>query len=456
MSYMPPNDAAVRFESLRRYGKLPRGRERRAQQLSDREIAAAILGFVSPNPTWAGHSTIVLGDLRPVGGLSGSFFGAANLEEALERLLVDKVARMSLLRLQVSGAERFENTSGSATLIYEADGERHRAFFVTKMAITLSRADAHKDFDADRLHSAFSREVSFNQEFFEEVARSVRLSRILKTVPEGDGSEYDSEEARKERYLRIGAGPDSNFLNVGVDNQVTWPREEAVVKFDRYTFVLMPKTNDTVQSIHVDLTANRLSDVEALTAIRRYLSIMAWCDDSYAIAQDGWSGNPVPVAVPRRDLAFVTTHTWCFDRKVPSAETERRALALYREARNAQQNFMVSYAVLNFYKIIEIGYHGKEKVRNWFRDHFDDLKGVRGNEEAFDRFAQICGREKPHTYIYTACRIAVAHANKDSKSDPDDSVELRRLHVAAGILHIFARYFISTELGISDSLFSGD
>jgi hypothetical protein len=33
----------------------------------------------------------------------------------------------------------------------------------------------------------------------------------------------------------------------------------------------------------------------------------------------------------------------------------RRALALYREARNAEQNYLVSYAVLNYYKIKDAG-----------------------------------------------------------------------------------------------------
>jgi hypothetical protein len=83
---------------------------------------------------------------------------------------------------------------------------------------------------------------------------------------------------------------------------------------------------------------------------------MTWCDDQFAVAQDGWSGNPVPVAVLRRNLAFTTAHDWIFDRKIPASEEVRRALALYREARNAQQNFMVSYAVLNFFKVIEVRY----------------------------------------------------------------------------------------------------
>jgi hypothetical protein len=62
------------------------------------------------------------------------------------------------------------------------------------------------------------------------------------------------------------------------------PRQEMVAKFDRYQFVLMPKTQEHVQSIHVDLAANKLSDREAQTVINRFLSIMTWCDHQFAIA----------------------------------------------------------------------------------------------------------------------------------------------------------------------------
>src|SRR3546814_14544575 len=76
---------------------------------------------------------------------------------------------------------------------------------------------------------------------------------------------------------------------------------------------------------------------EARTVINRFLSLMTWCDDQYAIAQDGWSGNPVPVAVPKRNLAFTTTYHWVFNRDIPVSEDVLRALALYREGRNAEQ-----------------------------------------------------------------------------------------------------------------------
>ena len=117
---------------------------------------------------------------------------------------------------------------------------------------------------------------------------------------------------------------------------------------------------------------------------------------------------------------------------------------------------MVSYAVLNYYKIIEIGQENpRGGVKNWFRDNFELLRQQPEFSEEFEGFAKICDGEQPHEYIYKACRIAVAHAGKDSQSDPDDANELLRLHTAADVLRIFARHFIALELGVSDIKYSG-
>jgi hypothetical protein len=66
-----------------------------------------------------------------------------------------------------------------------------------------------------------------------------------------------------------------------------------------------------------------------------------------------------------------------------------RALALYREARNAEQNFLVSYAVLNYYKIIEIKNHGPAAVKNWFRDNFAILSHDRDTDGSLNRFSAM-------------------------------------------------------------------
>ena len=465
MSGVTPTDIKERFESLRGYGKLPRGRERRNQQLTHAEIAAAVLGLVSPNPKWAGHASTILCNLRTVGGTDASFHGTATLQEVIEKILADQSVRAEVVRLTVTGAESGTSSHGSATLIHEVDGSQHRVFYVPKETVSQLHPRMEQHFDSDFRHSPLSRELSFNRRFFERIAKGIEFAKLHPAPSEGDGSEYDEEEAREARFQKLGARPGSRFLNIGVnvdvENQVTWPREETVVQFDRYKLVLMPKAktniNTNTPSIHVDLIANNVTDREARTVINRFLSIMTWCDDQFAIAQDGWSGNPVPVAVPRRDLAFTTTHDWMFDRKIPGSENARRALAVYREARNAHQNFMISYAVLNYFKIIEIGQENpRGGVKNWLRDNFDSLRKQAAHGDEFERFAKICGDEQPHEYIHKACRLAVAHAEKYSKSDPDDANELVRLHTAANVMRIFARHFIASTLGISDLMYSGE
>ena len=158
--------------------------------------------------------------------------------------------------------------------------------------------------------------------------------------------------------------------------------------------------------------------------VNRLLSFMTWCDDQYAILQEGWSGNPVPVPVPKRDLGFTTAHTWLFDRKIPVAPEARKALGIYREGRNAEQNYLISYAVLSYYKIVELKHRGRSEAREWFETNYAALKDDRTLANELARFEKARGTEKPGDYLYRACRVAVAHANAPYSSDPDDTASL--------------------------------
>jgi hypothetical protein len=192
---------------------------------------------------------------------------------------------------------------------------------------------------------------------------------------------------------------------------------------------------------------------DARTVVNRFLSLMTWYYDQFAISQPGWAGNPVPVPVPRRDLAFSTATSWVFDRKMPTDKDVQRALALYREARNAEQNYFVSYAVLNYYKILEIRH---EKTIKWIEDVFPliekEIRAPVAREFHAERGSLSIGK-----HIVAYYRTAVAHAlQRTVKSDPDHVEEIYRLHNAAEILRALARHLISTELKVSDSPWSGD
>lgn len=446
----------ARFESLRGHGRLPAGRDKRGQALTSQQIAAAVLGLVTPMPKWAGHAATVLRGFRPVGRPESAFGKTATLVEAIALLLDDKNQRTKLIRVSLSGAEGGMNSNGFASVMFEEDGRCLRTDYVPSTAYTDIQPGADGESDHEKRFAPVSRELSLNRTFFERLAREMELARLYPKPPEGDGSEYDEEEARQARNKALGVTSRSRFLNIGVENQVTWPKEETLARFDRYQLVLMPKTADHVQSIHIDLAENRLDNRSARTVINRFLSVMSWCDDNFAIAGDGWSGNPVPVAVPKPNLAFTTAFPWVFDRKIPREQEAQRAVALYREAVNAEFGGLVSYAVLNFYKIVELRHHGKETVRKWFRDNLAVLERDETAKDDLKRFYEICGQEQPHLYIHNSCRIAVSHANKHSKSDPDDAHEIVRLHIAANVMRRLARRFIEVEFKVSDSAFSGD
>ena len=157
---------------------------------------------------------------------------------------------------------------------------------------------------------------------------------------------------------------------------------------------------------------------------------------------------PVPVLTP--NLGLITAYNWVFDRKIPSSPETRKALAIYREGRNAEQNYLISYAVLSYYKIVELKHRGKSEARTWFGKNYEALKHDRTLADEIARFESARGTEKPGDYLYRACRVAVAHANKPYSSDPDDVDELKRVHVAAHILRALARRFIRDELGVSE------
>lgn len=133
----------------------------------------------------------------------------------------------------------------------------------------------------------------------------------------------------------------------------------------------------------------------------------------------------------------------------------RRALALYREALNAEHNVLISYAVLNYYKIIELTQRDRSATKNWLRDNFSHARRFERLKQSLDDFDKLRGTIEPHEYIYKSCRIAVAHAGKDSKSDPDDASELRRLHAAADYHAGTCTPLHRGEFKISDCTFDG-
>jgi hypothetical protein len=458
LSQRAPDDMPQRFESLRGYGLLPAGRTKNVTPLSHSQMVAAILAIVTAKPGYAGLAGKTLSNLRPVGGPEASFQQCATLGSAVESLLQNPIALDSLLELRVSDSEIYANAHGRSAIIYRSGDSILTAHYVHQNALSLFQSGAEKDFDPRDLISSAVTEMVFYAPFFRKIVGELTREASVPLMQAVIDPQDDDEEARKEeRIKRLGILRNSTFLNLAVDNQVTWPPLETVVQFEGYRLILMPPTREHTTSIHIDLVGQRITSENAVSLINRFLSLMTWCDDNYAILQEGWSGNPIPVPVPKQNLGFATAYHWIFDRKIPASPEARKALALYREGRNAEQNYFIGYAILSYYKIIELKFGDFEgpKVRDWIAVNYQALRADKMLTREITDFEKERGNEEPEKYLFKACRVAVAHSSIKNPSDPDELPELRRLHVAAHVLRALARRFIIDELGISECPYDG-
>lgn len=371
----------------------------------------------------------------------------------IARLIESPEARTQTLSVSLSMATTEPNMSGSAQVTWLDEGQVRTTFYVSPLAFSALAPGAELRFDPFGHAPLTGRQLSFTRPFFERLAREIDRAQSIPEPP-GDGTEYDADDADRARRRRLKIGPQATFLNLGVDTQVDWPKEEMLVSFGGHDLILMPKTAQNTQSVHIDLHRAKLSEIEAMTLINRFLSALTWCDDQFAILQDGFGGGPMPVAVPRRNLGFATTYLWILDREIPVGEEGRKALGLFREGANAAEAGLETFAVLSFYKVIELRFDESRKAIKWINEHVDSVLSDYLTSDERERFQVACEKQTAGSYIWSACRVATAHASVKHPSDVDDAEEIRRLSTAATVLRGLARHFIVDELGIAEGRFS--
>jgi len=243
------------------------------------------------------------------------------------------------------------------------------------------------------------------------------------------------------------------WLNVGVKGSAVWPTEETSVEFGGHKLVLKPATRETEQSVHINLRG--ISDVDALTLINRFLSVLSWCDDQPMENRYGWSGNPVPVAVPRESRVVGSSIAFPFYRRLEPNEKARLALALFREARTVNST---PFEFLSYFKVLNIFWKDSLVTINGQRQN-PMIEGIRAtlpklkDELAVSRLRAL-GTTEPDVpkYLYESGRCAIAHAYADPIVDPDDVYALRRLSEDLYIVKGIAEHLIEAELKVSRSI----
>ena len=234
----------------------------------------------------------------------------------------------------------------------------------------------------------------------------------------------------------------TRWMNLGVSGECGWPDSQIEVSFSTTRFILMPQTSINSASIHLETHSN--DNLDEMTTVNRFLSIVSWADKQSLQNNYGWSGNTVPCAVRKMCLArsinrdFLTRWNPLLDPK------QQLAVALYREAMSVNS---VPYQILVFFKIINILHKDGHAQKAWIKKTIPRLT------ESYlqDRLLALTNAEPDvAAYLYESCRCAVAHAFSDPLIDPDDLTHLHRLSADLEVVQALAEYFIKYELNVPD------
>lgn len=242
-----------------------------------------------------------------------------------------------------------------------------------------------------------------------------------------------------------------NWSNHGISGEINWPRSEVTFRFGAYKLIALPATDVHQASLHVELEQNNIDSIQAMSIMSQILSLASWLDDAYAILHDGFAGSTQPVPVKRRNLNRPSSFLggWVMRRKPVADLKARRALALYREARTQEAVGSVPYAVLGFYKIINVPYSSPADQIDWIDRNVSSIHDDWA-KECVKKISLSANGRTLGQYIYGCCRCAVAHSYSERESiDPDDLVQTRQLSLSLPIIKELSRKLMITELAIS-------
>jgi hypothetical protein len=246
----------------------------------------------------------------------------------------------------------------------------------------------------------------------------------------------------------------SVFLNHPVSTAVEWPRAESKVSFGAWEIVVFPPSPEHDASLHIDLTRSRLTGAGGMSVLNQLLSIASWLDDQYAVLLPGWSGNPVPCRPSRRTREFPTSMLdgWLNTWTPLASEKARLALALYREAVNMQHFHATPYAVLGFYRILELAWpDGKIRGAALEKQVQRQLAGdqIYESQLRHSGYAGDLNAEAIARHLYKECRQAVAHATAEPIINPDETLDQYQMSAAAVVLRPLVRQVVHEELNVS-------
>jgi hypothetical protein len=244
------------------------------------------------------------------------------------------------------------------------------------------------------------------------------------------------------------------FLNHAVETGVEWPRLETTIDFGGWKIIAFPPTADHDASLHLDVAAYGITLADGMSVLNQFLSIAAWLDDIFAVLLPGLAGSGAATRQPRQTRLFPTSvmDGWTNSWQPIHNERVRLAVAIYREAVNMQRYHSLPYAVVGFYRILELTWPDGKARGTLIEHHLGDILSGDTIWGWLQRAGGYSGDLTPSavaTYLREQCRHAAAHARSNPIINPDDASHQYQMGAAATLLRKLARQAMQADLGIS-------
>jgi hypothetical protein len=178
-------DMVTRFQKMRDFGQMSKGRGRNAEFLSPDEIVAGIFSLASEKPGFAAVTAIGLMRMLPVGLPEDAFAQAPTLSEALVAALASKKLRETIVEVRLGDSDPQAHNSTTAAIVYRDGGKVLTSQYIGSTALSLFAKGKEKEFDR-RSFGAFSmaREMVVSPRLLNEIAnqmeRAIEQQRLDK------------------------------------------------------------------------------------------------------------------------------------------------------------------------------------------------------------------------------------------------------------------------------------
>ena len=232
-----------------------------------------------------------------------------------------------------------------------------------------------------------------------------------------------------------------------VETSIFWPPKLQAVEYEGKDFVLMPfqqhagSTTPTLPAIALNADSYGYNSESAKKEILKFASALAWLEGG-KLEVVSWSGGNRP-----RSLGIMKNNgisNYLDPEHIPQNldESARAALAFFREGISLENPF---YSFFSLYKAFTVAMPDGKNRSIWM----NASKGLLDNHLALERLKELEISERDvGNYLYSRCRHAIAHADREPFVNPDQSDDLNEISKNLPLIRNYVELALEEVFGI--------